>query len=111
MQFRLKIFPVGGVNTGLEMVDDDETRFGVWCGSLDDDWSELNRADFSSDDDGSTMTDLLEAGVLVMMVDVVVIFDDVTEDGVDWSIYGWNPTVRGDCELIDRTQKKENVPN
>lgn len=92
LQFRLKIFPVGGVKTGLESVDD-ETLFGVWCGSLDADGVELYKAlitqDFSSDDDGSTMTvaDLLDAGVLVMIVDVVVIFDDVTEDRVEWSIY------------------------
>lgn len=83
MQFLLRIFPDGGVNTGLETVDDD-TLFGVRCGSLDADGIELkNAADFSSDDDGSTITDLLEAGVLVIIVDVVVMFDDVTEDGVD----------------------------
>lgn len=40
--------------------------------------------DFSSDDDGSTITDvdLLDAGVLVTIVDVVVTFDDVIDDGV-----------------------------
>lgn len=81
MQLRLRIFPDGGVNTGLETVDD-ETLFGVLCGSLVG--IELKNAlDFSSDDDGSTITDLLEAGVLVIIVDVGVIFDDVTEDGVD----------------------------
>lgn len=70
------------------MVDEDETLFGVWWGSVEADVIELNNApDFSSDDEGSTITDLLEAGVLVMIVDVVVILDDVTEDGVDWSIY------------------------
>jgi hypothetical protein len=44
-----------------------------------------NKAALSSDDDGSTITDavdLLEAGVLVMIVDVAVRFDDVTEVGV-----------------------------
>lgn len=88
MQFRLRIFPVGGVNTGLESVDE-ETLFGVKCESLEADGIELYKAlwipDFSSDDDGSTITDadLLEAGVLVTIVDVVPIFDDVTEDGVD----------------------------
>lgn len=87
MQFRLWIFPEGGVNTGLETVED-ETLFGVRCGSLDADAIELKNAlDFSSDDDGSTITDLLDAGVLVIIVEVVVILDDVTEDGVDWSIY------------------------
>lgn len=84
---RLRIFPVGGVSTGLESVDDDDTRFGVRLGSFEADGSELKKAlltaDVSSDDDGSTMTDLLEAGVLVIIVEVVVIFDDVTEDGVD----------------------------
>lgn len=87
LQFRLRIFPVGGVNKGLETVDDEDTRFGVRFGSFDADGNELKKAllpaDFSSDDDGSTITDLLEAGVLVIIVDVVVIFDDVTEDGVD----------------------------
>lgn len=48
---------------------------------MDADGIEQNWADFSSDDDGSTMTDLLEAGVLVTIVDVL--FDDVTEGGVD----------------------------
>jgi hypothetical protein len=80
LQFRLRIFPDGGVSTGLDTVDD-ETLFGVRCGSLDVDGIELKN--FSSDDDGSTITDLLDAGVLVIMVDVVVIFDDVTDDGVD----------------------------
>lgn len=74
------------------MVEDDETLFGVKFWSEDDvDGFELNKAllaaECSSDDVGSTMTDLLDAGVLVTIVDVVVIFDDVTEDGVDWSIY------------------------
>lgn len=69
---------------GLEIVDDEDTRLGVWWGSVDADGIELNWADFSSDDDGSTMTDLLEAGVLVTIVEVL--FDDVTEGGVDWSI-------------------------
>jgi hypothetical protein len=83
LQFRLIIFPDGGVNTGLETVDDD-TLFGVRCGSLDADGIELkNVAELSSDCEGSTITDLLDAGVLVIIVDVVVIFDDVTEDGVD----------------------------
>lgn len=87
---------------------DDETRFGVWWESLDADGIELNKAlwapDFSSDDDGSTMTDadLLDAGVLVTMVEVVVIFDDVTEDGVDWSIYGGRHEFWATI-LIDRT--------
>lgn len=84
---RLRIFPVGGVSTGLEMVDDEDTLLGVRFGSDDVDGWELNKlllyADFSSDEDGSTITDLLEAGVLVTMVDVVVMFDDVTDDGVD----------------------------
>lgn len=74
------------------MVEDDDTLLGVRFWSEDDvDGFELNKAllaaKCSSDDDGSTMTDLLDAGVLVTIVDVVVIFDDVTEDGVDWSIY------------------------
>lgn len=86
MQFRLRIFPDGGVRTGLETVDD-ETLFGVRCGSLEVDGIELKYvADFSSDDEGSTITDLLDAGVLVIIVEVVVMFDDVTEDGVG-SIY------------------------
>lgn len=87
MQFLLRIFPVGGVNTGLGIVEDDDTRFGVCWGSVDVDGFELNKAlfapDFSSDEEGSTITDLFEAGVLVTIVDVVVIFDDVTENGVD----------------------------
>lgn len=90
LQFRLTIFPVGGVSTGLERVDD-ETRFGVWCESLDADGIELYKAlwapDFSSDDEGSTITDADLAGVLVTIVEVLAIFDDVTEDGVNWSIY------------------------
>lgn len=69
------------------MVEDEETLLGVRFGSEDVDGFELNKALFaaecSSDDDGSTMTDLLDAGVLVTMVEVVVILDDVTEDGVD----------------------------
>lgn len=77
MQLRLRIFPDGGVSTGLETVDD-ETLFGVLCGSLEG--TELkNPLAFSSDDEGSTITDLLEAGVLVIIVDVGVT-DDVTED-------------------------------
>lgn len=92
LQFRLRIFPDGGVRMGLEIVDDEDTRLGVWWGSVDADGIELNKTDFSSDDDGSTITDLLEAGVLVTIVDVI--FDDVTEGGVDWSI---NP---GICEMI-----------
>lgn len=35
LQFRLKIFPGGVVNTGLETVDDG-TLFGVRCGSVDE---------------------------------------------------------------------------
>lgn len=69
------------------MVEDDETLLGVRFGSEDVDGFELNKtllaAECSSDDDGSTITDLLDAGVLVTIVEVVVIFDDVTEDGVD----------------------------
>jgi hypothetical protein len=82
LQLRLRIFPDGGVSTGLETVED-ETLFGVLCGSVAG--SELKNAlDFSSDDDGSTITDLLEAGVLVIIVDVGVA-DDATEH-VDWSM-------------------------
>lgn len=66
------------------MVEDDETLFGVKFGSDDVEGFELYSAllavKCSSDDDGSTITDLLEAGVLVIIVDVVVIFDDVTEE-------------------------------
>jgi hypothetical protein len=64
------------------MVEDDETLFGVCCGSEVPAEVEPNKAAFSSDDDGSTITDLLEAGVLVMIVDVAVMFDDVTDVGV-----------------------------
>lgn len=87
LRFRPRNFPVGGVNKGLETVDEDETRFGVCCESVGAD--EVNKAlmapDLSSGEDGSTMTDadFLDAGVLVMIVEVVVIFEDVTKDGVD----------------------------
>ncbi|CAO1298214.1 unnamed protein product [Diamesa hyperborea] len=105
----LNILPVGGVNTGLEIVDDD-TRLGVYCesvGVVDGAVIELNRAllkpKLSSDDVGSfdTITPpLVDAeimlplrlvvGVLVIIVEVVGRVVDVIDDGFDCSIYSTN---------------------
>lgn len=101
--------PVGGVNTGLEIVDD-ETRFGVYCesvGVVDGAVIELNKAllkpKLSSDDVGSfdTITrPLVDAeimlplrlvvGVLVIIVEVVGRVVDVIDDVFDCSIYSAN---------------------
>lgn len=109
MQFLLSILPVGGVNTGLEIVDDD-TRLGVYCesvGVVDGAVIELNRAllkpKLSSDDVGSfdTITPPLDdaeimlplrlvVGVLVIIVEVVGRVVDVIDDVFDCSIYSTN---------------------
>lgn len=109
LQFLLSILPVGGVNTGLEIVDD-ETRLGVYCesvGVVDGAVIELNKAllkpKLSSDDVGSfdTITPpLVDAeimlplrlvvGVLVIIVEVVGRVVDVIDDVFDCSIYSTN---------------------
>lgn len=109
LQFLLSILPVGGVNTGLEIVDDD-TRLGVYCesvGVVDGAVIELNSAllkpKLSSDDVGSfdTITPPLDdaeimlplrlvVGVLVIIVEVVGRVVDVIDDVFDCSIYSTN---------------------
>ena len=75
LQFRLRIFPVGGVKSGLEMVvDDDDTLLGVFCKSVrvDEDvvCKALVRVCLSSEVEGSTITEVLVfEGVLVAIVD------------------------------------------